>query len=219
MLIYLPIDATDLREHAIRWNDTMKYGTGSGPFAVMIHGAENAPLAQVKADDVLFILCHGRSSTPNQIGAIVSETKGAFGRKKRVYEFIDAVQLVQRLHDDGLTGDIKDIRLIVCWSGLAMKNQVCFAGQVSSAAKANYFKNVIVTGYTAAVQMTPSTQNFILGGGRGSHATISPEQLSNLIHKGPVKGFTNIGDENQSLFELLKANDHKSMGFGKTVWL
>jgi len=219
MLIYLPIDAGDLRKHAEDWNYGLKFSGKKGPFATMIHGDGQSPLGQVKADEILFVLCHGRSSTPNQIGAIVGETKGRFGRKNKVYEFINAVQLVQRMHDDGLTGDIKDIRLIVCWSGLAMKNQVCFAGQVSSAAKKTYFKQVIVTGYTAAVQMAPSTEKFILGGGRGSHQTLLPAQLSNILGGQTEKGFSNIGNENRSLLQLLEDDNWQQTSVGKTVWL
>ncbi len=225
MIFYLPVPSPDLEEFAKDWN----YQRQDPRRLVIVHGEQPQPLAQINYNETLFILCHGRLSTPNMIGGIVGVSKNWLGRKKNNVQFITASQLVQRLMADNLTPLISDIRLAVCFSGEGQGENVCFSGQFSSAAKKSVFKNVILTGYTGSVLITRGVNNMLLGGGRKDRRKFDATQSNKADQGIPVHGITFVGNENRSLWEILQANSSPGAGpddpkkthhgVGKTVWL
>jgi hypothetical protein len=216
MLIYLPVNDPDLvtcardangyRQHVLRVAE---------PYGIFVHGTDSGDLSGVTRNQTLYVLVHGRSSTSNQVGGITGTKKGWFGKTKQVVEFLNAVELAQRMVIDGLTRDLGDLRLMACWAGKAQKKkETPFAGQLCSALKEKGFWRIIVTGFTGAVLQSMSTRNLLIQT-RGTG--VKPGEAVTVDEGGNVPGVYNTQDRGQSLYDLMTAKQLNQVDT-KTVW-
>src|SRR5579872_5656908 len=81
------------------------------------------PLSVVKYEDVLEVSAHGfggdgAATNSSQLGATVNVPSKDGGNKGTTTAAIRVDWLAQRMMKDGLTKGIRDVRLMVCYSGL-----------------------------------------------------------------------------------------------------
>lgn len=231
VLIYLPIMAEDLFDFATNWNNSRAaLGFKDAASGVFVHGRGAKPLSGIGRNDTLFLLCHGSEKSPSRIGAQVGTRKTLFGRKP-VYEVISATECADRMVADGLTRELGDLRLLVCWAGMGRKREKApFAGQLCAALKDRGFYRIIVTGYTGAVQMTPYARNVLISPGltRRTHNTNQAAWVDQNPAGFQKAGLANTGNPNTTLEEMFKqavadANGRSGGSFSlsdafRTVW-
>jgi hypothetical protein len=214
MLIYLPIADTELIKYAGELNDYRRRQGMHDEGAVFVHGPGRV-LGRIGANDILYVLAHGRESTNDSIAGMV---RGWFGRPTQ--KNMTATALARQMQDSGLTTRLADLRLLVCWAGLFRTrggvNQVPFAGQLCSALKGRGYSRIMVTGFNGAVIMQP-TRNVVIepGEAEGNQNSI----MAALADRGQTRGVGGLrstGDPGQSMAEIIQTRDPITLGYRST---
>lgn len=215
MFIYLPFADTDLITYAGKLNATRRaifdmHDQG----AIIVHGSGRV-LGTIGADDILYVLAHGRESTNNEIAG---EVRGLFGRKTQ--KNMSAATLAGHLQDDGLTTRLADLRLLVCWAGLFRerggKNQVPFAGQLCGALKSRGYSRIMVTGFNGAVVMQP-TRNVVIEPGEieGKQNSFMAAIADQGLTQGSG-GLRSSRDTGQSMADIIQTRDPLTLAYRST---
>jgi hypothetical protein len=205
MLIYLPFVDTQLIEYAGRLNDYRRTQGMHEEGAVFVHGPGRV-LGRIGADDILYVLAHGRQSTNNEIAGMVH---GLFGRTTQ--KNMTAASLAKQMQGGGLTTRFADLRLLVCWAGLFRTrggvNQVPFAGQLCSALKGRGYSRIMVTGFNGAVAMQPSRNVVIEPGDVEGNQNSLMAALADQGQTHGVGGLRSTRDSGQSMADIIRTRD------------
>ncbi len=215
MLLYLPLADAELTAYAGQLNaHRATLGLGERN-AVIAHGA-GRPLAGVGAGEILYVVAHGRETTNNEIAGVV---RGFFGG--RTQKNMTAAALARQMQADGLAPRFADLRLLVCWAGMARvrggSTQVPFAGQLCGALKGRGYGRVMVTGFNGSVAMQP-TRNVVIEPGEAD--TPTPAYMAMYADQGqlPWAGpLRSTGDHGQSMAEIVAARDPLTLA-SRSTW-
>jgi hypothetical protein len=214
MFIYLPLADTELIEYAGQLNDYRRTHGMHDEGAVLVHGAGRV-LGGIRADDILYVLAHGRESTNNAVAGMV---RGMFGRTTQ--KNMTAAAVAKQMQDDGLTTRLADLRLLVCWAGLYRTrggaNQVPFAGQLCSALKGRGYSRIMVTGFNGAVIMQP-TRNVVIEPGEveGNQGARMAMAADMGLTQG-VGGLRSTRDTGQSMADIIRTRDPVTLEYRST---
>ena len=124
-----------------------------------VHGKTANCLSTITGKDTLYVLGHGSYSRGDQI---CGEVPGyVYGTRVAT---LTPVELAAQFIADGLTKNLGDLRLMMCWGGYGggtiqfgthtltrEQEKPPFAGQLCGAMKARSYNRIIVTGYSGMV--------------------------------------------------------------------
>ena len=151
-VIYLPIDSAEMRDHAAEWNaDRVTKGkaayrvircTQTG-FAKNVRRVGFGALRNVGANEKIYVLTHGIHRV-NEAGARRVGARRVPGGPLRMYR---PAELAEHLQAEGLTHQIRDLRLFSCGAGLAVDEGPAFGAQLFDALRGLGYGVVVVSAY------------------------------------------------------------------------
>lgn len=180
--IYLPVDTQELRTFAAEWNQG-RIAKGKAAyhvircrhtgFAKAFRRINHGALRNVPAGRKLYILAHGQIRVNTRGAVSVGATRdGGGGRKSYSPD-----QLAAHLEAEGLTKQIRDVRLFNCQAGVERENGPAFGELFFDAMQARGYAQVEVSAY-----------------------------LGNLVSAYGQRGMPELDNEARELFEAAEGN-------------